>query len=291
MPQQSDAPAMRDDEAPRPASDDGQRSFPQRQGAPAGPPDALAALEAALGHVFRARSLLLEALTHRSYLNESQEPGLVSNERLEFLGDAIVGLASADLLYRRHPTANEGALTQLRVAIVRGTTLARVARHIALGRYLRLGRSEELTGGRERALLLASAFEALVGALYLDAGIPATVRFLEPLLDAELAHLAPGRGVKDDKSHLQELAQARLGLTPRYTLLSTSGPAHERTFVVAVLLGAYAAGQGVGRTKREAEHAAAHAALMDQGWLNQPLDSAPPDTTPTALIPRQDSSD
>ncbi|MBF6590144.1 MAG: ribonuclease III [Ktedonobacterales bacterium] len=227
----------------------------------------LGALETTLGHTFAERHLLSDALNHRSYLNECALPGIISNERLEFLGDAVVGMVSADLLYHQYPTASEGDLTQLRAALVCAATLARFARGLQLGDALRLGRSEE-AGGRERVPLLASAFEAVVGALYLDGGLPDAVRFLEPLLRAELERVVAQRQrIKDDKSLLQELAQARLGVTPRYRVVSQTGPAHARTFVIEVLLGDFAAAEGTGHSKREAEQAAAHYTLAERGWL------------------------
>jgi len=231
--------------------------------------DALAGLERALGYTFRDRRLLRDALTHRSYAYEFAAPGVVSNERLEFLGDAVLALVSSDLLYARYPEADEGALTQVRAALVRASTLARFAERFALGPRLRLGRGEEATGGRTRQLLLASAFEAILGALHLDGGLPAARALLDPLLRAELDGIDRAGGerrVKDDKSLLQELAQAALGVTPRYRVVEESGPSHERTFVVEVLLGELAAARGAGRSKRLAEQAAAHAALADPGW-------------------------
>lgn len=230
-------------------------------------PDALAALEATIGHTFATRQHLLDALTHRSYAYEFAAPGVVSNERLEFLGDAVLGLIASDLLYTRFPNADEGELTNLRAALVRASTLAAFARAIALGPYLRLGRGEETTGGRDRDLLLARAFEALIGALYQDGGTPAVHAFLEPLLSGELMRLtAKKTSIKDDKSLLQELAQGQLGVTPTYRVVSETGPSHDRTFVVEVLLGDFVAGHGEGRSKRLAEQSAAHDALRDDGW-------------------------
>ncbi|MGZ6388419.1 MAG: ribonuclease III [Ktedonobacterales bacterium] len=229
--------------------------------------DALAALQATIGHTFATRQHLLDALTHRSYAYEFAAPGVVSNERLEFLGDAVLGLIASDLLYTRFPTAPEGELTNLRAALVRASTLAAFARAIALGPYLRLGRGEEATGGRDRDLLLARAFEALIGALYQDGGIPAAQAFLEPLLSDQLTRLtAKNTSIKDDKSLLQELAQGQLGITPTYRVVSETGPSHDRTFVVEVHLGDFVAGRGEGRSKRLAEQAAAHDALRDDGW-------------------------
>jgi ribonuclease III len=230
--------------------------------------DLLASLEAAIGVTFTKRSLLLDALTHRSYVYEHAAPDVVSNERLEFLGDAVLSIIASDLLYRRFPKASEGELTNLRASLVRASTLAALARDLSLGVYLRLGRGEEITGGRTRELLLARAMEALIGAVYLDGGIQVTRAFLEPHLRAELASVKSSRQLKDDKSLLQEAAQAQLGVTPHYHLVSHSGPSHDRTFVVEVQLGERVVGRGEGSSKRQAEQASARAALADGGWEN-----------------------
>jgi ribonuclease-3 len=243
-----------------------------------GPQDAgpsqeeLVALQQQLHYTFGAPQLLVDALTHRSYLNE-YGPGIRSNERLEFLGDAVLALVSADLVYAERPEDNEGILTQLRVALVRASTLAAFARQLALGAYLRLGRSEATLGGRDRESVIASAFEAVVGAIYLDGGIEAARVFLDPFLREALAQAVARQRIKDDKSLLQELAQGRLGITPRYRLVSAEGPAHDRTFVAEVLLGEHVAARGEGRSKQQAEQAAAHNALRDPGWSEE----SPPD--------------
>jgi selenide, water dikinase len=239
--------------------------------------DPVAALEAALGYTFRNRQLPLDALTHTSYTHEFAGPGVVSNERLEFLGDAALALVSAGLLYQLRPDASEGDLSQLRAALVRASTLASLARAMRLGSLLRLGRGEDATGGRDRDLLIASAFEAVIGALYLDAGLEAVRAWLEPLLRAEAGRAVEQRRVKDAKSLLQELAQARLGVTPRYQVVSEEGPSHARLFNVQALLGDVVIGAGQGLAKREAEQAAARAALADPGW--GAADTATGDTT------------
>lgn len=239
--------------------------------------DSRAALEAALGYTFASRGLLVDALTHRSFAYEFAAPGVVSNERLEFLGDAVLGMVASDLLYATHPQANEGDLTNLRAALVRASTLAAFARHLALGQHLRLGRGEEATGGRERDLLLARAFEALIGAVYLDGGpngLAAAHHVLEPLLRAELERVVARRTIKDSKSLLQELAQGQLGVTPTYHLVSREGPSNEPTFVVEVQIGELVAGRGEGRSKRQAEQSAAEIALRDAGWSVPPAPSA-----------------
>ncbi|HEV2236894.1 MAG TPA: ribonuclease III [Ktedonobacterales bacterium] len=246
------------------AADDAPTSPPAESG---GPGDGLEALRRGIGHTFARPDLLLDALTHRSFVHEFAAPGVVSNERLEFLGDAALALVSADYLYRAAPEATEGDLTAVRAALVRASTLAMLARQLRLGRYLRLGRGEEATGGRQRDLLLASAFEAVLGALFLDGGLAAVRALLEPRL-APLARdlIASGR-VKDDKSLLQEQAQAQLGITPTYHVVEATGPSHQPSFAVEVRLGERVVGRGAGRNKRLAEQAAAHEALDDPGWL------------------------
>jgi ribonuclease-3 len=229
-------------------------------------PDLLASLEVAIGRSFTNRSLLIDALTHRSYVYEHAAADVVSNERLEFLGDAVLSTIASDLLYRRYPQASEGELTDLRASLVRASTLAALARELQLGLCLRLGRGEEATGGRSRELLLARAMEAVIGAVYLDGGMPSSTSFLEPRLIATLARVTSRRYLKDDKSLLQEVAQAQLGITPTYRLAGQSGPSHERTFSVEVLLGDRVAGRGEGSSKRQAEQAAARMALADDGW-------------------------
>jgi ribonuclease III len=228
----------------------------------------LADLQQKLRYIFRSQQLLVDALTHRSYLNE-YGPEISSNERLEFLGDAVLALVSADLVYTERPADSEGILTQLRVALVRASTLADFARQLALGAYLRLGHSEATLGGRDRESVIASAFEAVVGAIYLDGGIDAARTFLDPFLREALARATAQQRIKDDKSLLQELAQGRLGVTPRYRLVSAEGPAHARTFIAEVLLGEHIAARGEGQSKQQAEQAAAHNALLDPGWNDE----------------------
>lgn len=238
------------------------------------PADAARTLERmqqALSYTFDQPYLLRDALTHRSYLNEHRGPELVSNERLEFLGDAVLALISGEMLYRERPQAHEGELTQLRAALVRTSTLAGFARRFELGEAIRSGKSEQNLAGREREPLLASTFEAVLGAIYLDAGEAGLARarqFLHPLLAEELEHVIAQRRVKDDKSRLQELAQGRLGITPRYHTANETGPSHQRTFEVEVLLGEVVLARGEGTSKQQAEQNAAHAALQDQGWAD-----------------------
>jgi ribonuclease-3 len=228
--------------------------------------DATAELEATIGHIFASRELLQTALTHRSYVYETPGAPNVTNERLEFLGDAVLAAVTAEYLFRMFPQMGEGWLTDTRAALVKATSLAEFARAIHLGRYLRLGRGEEMNGGRERASLLADAFEALIGAMLLDAHLVKTRAMILRHIKPAVARIVAAGNVKDDKSRLQQLAQERLKITPTYHVIATEGPAHQRTFAVEVHIGDLIAGVGAGSSKREAEQAAAHDALSREGW-------------------------
>jgi ribonuclease-3 len=223
------------------------------------------ALEQTLGIHFHNQELLQVALTHRSYIYEAPGEGKSSNERLEFLGDSILAMISADFLYRTYPQLTEGELTDARAVLVRTETLAGFARDINLGNFLLMGKGEHVTGGGQR--VLASAFEALLAAIYLDQGVEQTQQFLLPRL-APIAHtIVTKRLFKDNKSLFQELAQAHDGITPSYRLVSQEGPSHNREFTVEVMLGEQVAGRGQGRNKQTAEQEAARAALANRGWL------------------------
>ncbi len=222
-------------------------------------------LEEALGIHFQNPVLLSLALTHRSYIYETPGEGQSSNERLEFLGDSILAFISSDFLYRTFPNLNEGELTNVRAVLVRTETLANFAREINLGNFLLMGKGEQSTGGGQR--VLASAFEALLGAIFLDQGIAVVQQFLLPRLEPMAHHIVKKRLFKDNKSLFQELAQAHVGITPSYRLVSQEGPSHNRVFTVEVLLGEQVVGQGHGRNKQTAEQEAAHAALVSCGWL------------------------
>ena len=223
------------------------------------------ALEHALSIQFQDPTLLVQALTHRSYIYETAGAGHRSNERMEFLGDSVLTLISADFLFRTFPDLSEGELTDVRAVLVRTETLANFAREIDLGAYLLMGKGEHTTGGGQR--VLASAFEALLGAVYLDQGLAAAQQFLLPRLEP-LAHtIVEKRLFKDNKSLFQELAQAHDGITPSYRLVNQQGPSHNREFTVEVMLSDQVAGRGHGRNKQTAEQEAAYAALRSRGWL------------------------
>jgi ribonuclease-3 len=225
----------------------------------------IAALEEKLGIEFHDKSLLHRALTHRSYINEHPEFPLEDNERLEFLGDAVLDFITGEYLYHRFPEMREGPLTSLRSVLVRRETLARFARQLDLGAYLRMGHGEVASGGRDRDATLCAAFEALIGALYLDRGIEPLSALLEPVIAPEIARTLAAQSQKDPKSRLQEIAQGRLHHTPRYCTVGESGPDHAKTFIVEVHIGGEAYGTGSGGSKQQAAQAAAQAALERLG--------------------------
>lgn len=221
----------------------------------------LSALQQSLGLVFRDLSLLLQALTHSSYLNENPTCSWGDNERLEFLGDAVGDFLAAAFLYERFPHWQEGQLTSVRAELVRTDTLARFARQIGLGQYLLMGQGEEQSGGRDRIAMLSDAFEALLGAIYLDQGMEAARRFFLPFLQPLVETFSVATQWRDAKSRLQEWAQAVLHETPSYRTVQETGPDHAKEFTVEVLVGGQVRGRGVGRSKHAAEQAAAQAAL------------------------------
>ncbi len=221
----------------------------------------LAALQQTLGLSFNDLSLLEQALVHSSYINENPGFTLVSNERLEFLGDAVLGLVVAEKLYQDSPNFTEGEMTKLRAALVRRDTLARMAKAIRLGDYLYLGKGEEANDGRHKTVNLAGALEAVIAAIFLDNGLLTAKGFILRLLDAELRKAVSQSVVVDYKSELQELIQARGQQTPTYHVIETAGPDHDRRFTVEVRLGEAVLGRGSGKSKKGAETEAARLAL------------------------------
>ena len=219
-------------------------------------------LEKRLGIRFHKRELLQTALTHSSFVNEYAGADSVhDNERLEFLGDAVLGLVSADLLYSKYPHVDEGALTQLRSALVKAEALEGFARRFGLGAHLRLGKGDDKSGSRERKSVLCSAFEAVVGAVYLDQGMKAAVDFLKPLLLDKLDEALETGAHEDARSDLFELRHARGLSPPDYRVTETSGPEHNLQFTVEVVSGETVLGSGEGSSKRAAAQAAARQAL------------------------------
>ena len=225
-----------------------------------------------LGLAFNNLGLLTEALTHRSYLNEHRLPAQAGeytgnhNERLEFLGDAVLELATTDFLYTKFPAKPEGELTSYRAALVNTVSLAETARSLGVGEYLLLSRGEAKDTGRARDVILANAFEAIIGAIYLDSGYAAAEAFVAKNLYPKLDEVIEKRAYQDAKSRFQELAQEKRGTTPAYETLSQVGPDHARTFTVGVFIGNEEVARGEGNSKQDAEQAAARSALGKTGW-------------------------
>ena len=227
-------------------------------------------LQKKLGVRFSKPPILQQALVHRSYLNEMPDSGLESNERLEFLGDAVLGLVVAGKLYEDYPQHPEGLLTEMRVALVRRDTLARVAKSLSLGDFLFLGRGEEAAGGRGRPSNLSAAYEAVVGAVFVDGGMQKARRFVVSSLAAEFHELPKGRTLANPKSQLQELLQARFQKAPVYKLLRDEGPDHSKVFTVQVWGGRKPLGVGEGKSKQQAEKEAARDALEKMAGETEP---------------------
>ena len=218
-------------------------------------------LEEKLGYRFRDKTLLRRALYHSSYANEHREAGIESNERLEFLGDAVLGMVTADDLFHKHPHMPEGDLTRIRAALVREESLFEAAQQLDLGSYLLLGHGEELGGGRQRPSILADATEAVFAAVYLDGGMEEARRIIRRVvLDREQEEVVEERR-RDYKTELQELVQRQSGSVLRYEMTGSSGPEHAKIFQAQVLLNGQPLGSGSGRSKKEAEQSAARAAL------------------------------
>jgi ribonuclease III len=223
-----------------------------------------------IGITFLNPELLRQALTHRSYVNEHSDQGLTDNERLEFLGDAILDFITADMLYTCFPEMDEGELTRLRAALVRTEALAQLAVECQLGDALLMGKGEANSGGRERNNNLCSGFEAVVGAIYLDQGLDVVKGFVIPRLTTLQKDVMEEAMRKDPRSQFQEWAQAQHGITPDYRMSSASGPDHDKNFVVEVYIGGKNVARGYGKSKRAAAQSAAQAALhlLESGELD-----------------------
>jgi ribonuclease-3 len=222
--------------------------------------EGLAALEERLGCRFRDPSLLDRALTHSSHAHENAATGALHNEALEFLGDAVLGFAVADLLHRREPAGAEGVKSKRRAALVSAPSLAERAQRLGLPALLRLGRGEEKTGGRKKANLWANAYEAVIAALYLDAGLEAALAFVRSEFEGDLGRDA--LPVEDAKSALQELLQSRGQPVPDYEVIAEEGPSHRRRFRVQCRVAGEPVGEGEGSSKKAAQQEAARAALV-----------------------------
>jgi ribonuclease-3 len=220
----------------------------------------VAELERRLGYTFQSRGQVETALTHKSYANE-QTPQLPHNERMEFLGDAVVSLVVGHLLMARHPEWTEGELSKARAALVSAAGLAEVAESLDLGQALRLGRGEERTGGRCKPSILADSFEAMTAALYLDGGFTVVFDVLRRLFERRLDEALDGIRERDPKTHLQERIQAVYKRAPEYDLVETDGPEHDLRFTVELRVDDVPLSTGVGRTKKEAEQNAAATGL------------------------------
>jgi ribonuclease-3 len=218
-------------------------------------------LQAEIGVSFRDPSLLQQAFVHRSYLNENLDFTLGSNERLEFLGDAILGLVIAESLYRQSDSLDEGDMTKLRAALVRQDSLAQLALSMGLGDYLYLGQGEDKVGGRKRARNLACAMEALIGAVFVDQGFESAKDLVTRLFSHNVRKVVDQGLVIDYKSKLQELVQAQRQERPTYRVVEAAGPDHDKTFWVEVLVGGEFLGRGCGKSKQSAEKEAAKQAL------------------------------
>jgi len=221
-------------------------------------------IQGTLGYAFKQDTLLLEALTHRSFAQTSEHATAENNERLEFLGDAVLGLVISESLVATFPTCTEGELSQFKAGLVSRATLARAAGRLALGKWLRLGRGEEASSGREKHSLLANALEALIGAVYLDGGLGSARHFICRVLDTELSDLRDRPDVSaggDWKSRLQEWVHKHDGSSPLYRLVHEAGPDHQKVFNMTVEVCGHVMGRGEGFTKKEAEQRAAKQAF------------------------------
>ncbi|MGD0328332.1 MAG: ribonuclease III [Minisyncoccia bacterium] len=219
-----------------------------------------------LGISFDNPDLLIEALTHRSYLNEHHEYAGSHNERLEFLGDAVLELATTDFLFKKFPATPEGELTSYRAALVNTQSLAESAQALGINEYLLLSKGEAKDTGRAREVILADAFEALIGAIYLDSGFGNAETFIAKNLYKKIDAIIAHRSYQDAKSRFQEIAQENRGVTPRYETLSEEGPDHAKLFTVGVFIGDEEIARGEGQSKQEAEQLAAEAGLDKMGW-------------------------
>ena len=234
------------------------------------------------------RATALAAVTHKSWVNEHRGDGAEDNERLEFLGDAVIDLLVSEYLMVHFPLAREGDLSKLRAAVVDEPGLAGMGRALQLGDLLRLGRGEELTGGRDKASLVADAMEAVIAAVFLDGGLAAVHRLVDPFLEEAYARAANGSLDRDFKTQLQELAQARHRSSPRYRVVAEVGPDHSKTFEVEVELRGEVLGRGSGRSKKDAEQGAARMAVETLAArpveiVPPPAVAAPPDPVPVPV--------
>jgi ribonuclease-3 len=226
-----------------------------------------------VGYQFSDIGLLETAITHKSYVNEHPEGGMISNERLEFLGDAVLDLVISHLLMSSHPEEPEGVLSRRRAALVNEKFLARKARSLGLGEYILLGKGEEQTQGRQKISLLANAYEALLAAIYIDGGFESVFKFIQREFHEDAISLSGDPSVEDFKTRLQEFAQAHLKIAPRYSLVGEEGPDHEKIFHVQLDMGKDRRTMGHAKSKKEAEQMAAREMLGRLQELNNSGDN------------------
>lgn len=224
------------------------------------------AFEQKIGHVFADPRLIETAFTHRSYLNENRRAGAEHNERLEFLGDAVLELVVTEFLFAKYPAEAEGALTSYRAALVNTVSISDAAVKLGMNEFLLLSRGEAKDTGRARAIILANAFEAVIGALFLDAGYAVAQRFIAAQLFHKTEEVVAKKLWQDPKSRFQEMAQEKHGATPVYEMVSQTGPDHDKKFVSGVSVNGVRIAVGEGKSKQEAEVAAAEKALTVKGW-------------------------
>lgn len=222
--------------------------------------------EASIGISFIDKDLIKKAFTHRSYLNENRGLKLEHNERLEFLGDAVLELVVTDFLYKKFPQKNEGELTALRSALVKAETIAAAAEVVGMNSYLLLSKGESKDVGRARQYILANTFESVVGAIYLDQGYDVAGKFIADQLFSQIDEIIENKKFIDAKSRFQEMAQEKTGFTPSYKLVKEVGPDHNKIFTVSVTVGEEEITEGEGKSKQEAEQMAAEKALEIKAW-------------------------
>jgi ribonuclease-3 len=225
-------------------------------------------IEEKIGVKFNDQNLLIQAFTHRSFLNENKDKGLKHNERLEFLGDAVLELVVTAFLYEKYPEKPEGELTAVRAALVNTVSLAQASEKLGVNDYLLMSKGEAKDVGRARQYILANAFEACLGAIYLDQGYEVAAEFVANQLFPKTDEIVLKRLWQDAKSRFQELAQEHDSFTPVYKTISQEGPDHDRIFTVGVFLPSEQVAEGNGRSKQEAEQKAAEAAIKAKGWHN-----------------------
>ncbi len=221
----------------------------------------LSSLEHQLGYRFKNIDFLRESLQHSSYVNEQRDPALRDNERLEFLGDAVLDLVITHILMKHFPESREGDLSRMRATIVNESQLSLVAQGLNLGQHLLLGRGEALSNGQEKSSILADALEAVIAAVYLDGGLEAGFEVIERQFSEIISQLGDKLAVEDFKSRLQELVQVRYRTIPHYEVVAESGPDHDKTFEVSLSIGSFLTTHGTGKSKKAAEQAAAGVAL------------------------------